>query len=107
GVPYRDSAARQRYGNYDRQAAQAREQFRGREGNLGGASLNDRAGVQSDANRGVASQGGGQLGGGNRDFAGNRAGGGEFNRGGGGSAGNLGANRGAGSGAGFNVGNGA
>src|SRR5437868_9735318 len=36
GVPYRDSAARQRYGNYDRQAARAREQFRGREGSLGG-----------------------------------------------------------------------
>jgi len=118
GVPYRDSAARQRYGNYDRQAAHAREQFREREGSLGGASLNDRAGFQGAANRGVGSQGGGQLGASNRDFAANRGsgagardiganrGGGDFgaNRGGGG--GNLGVNRGGGGG-GFNVSNGA
>jgi hypothetical protein len=40
GVPYRDNASRQKYGNVDRQAAQAREQFRGREsGPVAAASM--------------------------------------------------------------------
>lgn len=73
GVAYRDNGARQTYGNYDRQAAQARDQFRGREGGLGGQGLSDRAGLQSAANRGVG-QGAGGAGG--RDFSGNRPGGG-------------------------------
>ena len=62
GVPYRDNASRQKYGNADRQAAQAREQFRGREGSPGGSSLNDRAGMQNAA----ADRGGG--GAANRDL---------------------------------------
>ena len=57
GVPYRDNGSRGRYGQYDRQAAQARDQFRGREGSLGGQGLNDRAGLQ-DAQRRGAGQGG-------------------------------------------------
>jgi Protein of unknown function (DUF3300) len=124
GVPYRDSAARQKYGNYDRQAAQAREQFRGREGSLGGGGLNDRTGLQSAANPGVGGRESGQLGGANRDLAANRGGsggslsanrgggGGDFgaNRGRAGGSANLGANRGSGGGGGgggFNVSNGA
>jgi hypothetical protein len=90
GVAYRDNGARQQYGKYDRQASQARDQFRGREGGLGGQSLNDRAGLQSAANRGVG-QGGGAAGrdvganrspgagGGSRDFSGGGSRGGGFN----------------------------
>src|SRR5215471_11235761 len=69
GVAYRDNGARQQYGNYDRQASQARDQFRGRESGPGGQSLNDRAGLQSAANRGVG-QGGGA---GGRDVGANRS----------------------------------
>lgn len=62
GVPYRDNATRQRYGGtYDRQAVQARQQFRGRQGSLGGGGLNDRAALQGAANRGVGQAGGGNL----------------------------------------------
>ena len=86
GVPYRDNGARQQYGNRDRQATQARNDFRGRDQGLGGQGLNDRAGRQDAASRGVGQGGaggrdfGGQgAGAGNRDFggagAGNRAGG--------------------------------
>ena len=95
GVPYRDNAARQQYGRHDRQAAQAREQFRGREGSLGGGGLGDRAGLQSAANRGAGNRDLGAnrgAGGGNRDFGANRGGGGR----------DSGSNR----GGGFNVGNG-
>ncbi len=45
-VPYRDAGSREKYRQNDRQAAQAREQFRGRDDGLGGASLNDRQGLQ-------------------------------------------------------------
>src|SRR5215831_12408656 len=69
GVAYRDNGARQQYGSYDRQASQARDQFRGREGGPGGQSLNDRAGLQSAADRGVG-QGGGAAG---RDVGANRS----------------------------------
>ena len=91
-VPYRDNASRQKYGQQNRQAAQSRDQFRGREQ---GAALNDRSGLQSAANRGV-----GQSGAANRDM-------GAANRG---SAANrdMSANRGGSAGGGaFNAGNGA
>jgi hypothetical protein len=102
GVPYRDNGSRQQYGNRDRQASQARNDFRGRDQGLGGQGLNDRAGRQDAASRGV-----GQSGAGGRDFGGQGAGAG--NRGasagqrdfGGGGAG-AGANR--GGGGGFNSG---
>ncbi len=45
-VPYRDAGSREKFGKSDRQAAQAREQFRGRDDSLGGAGLNDRAGLR-------------------------------------------------------------
>src|SRR5207247_7546375 len=73
-VPYRDNASRQKYGTYDRQAAQAREQFRGREGNVGGSGLNDRSGLQNAANRGAGSRDAAGFGGGNASA--NRPGGG-------------------------------
>ena len=94
-VPYRDNASRQKYGAQDRQAAQSRDQFRGREQ---GAALNDRAGRQEAANRGVGQGGGGQ----------NRAGqtGGGANRGPGAGQDFGGGNRGGGGGA-MSVGNGA
>jgi hypothetical protein len=44
-VPYRDNASRDRYKATDRQAAAAREQFRGRDDSLGGGGLSDRAGL--------------------------------------------------------------
>ncbi|HTS21833.1 MAG TPA: DUF3300 domain-containing protein [Casimicrobiaceae bacterium] len=101
GVPYRDNGSRQQYGNRDRQAAQARNDFRGRDQGLGGQGLNDRAGRQEAANRGVGQganrdvgrQGGG--GAGSRDFGGgaggaNRAGAGGGNFGGGAGASNRG-----------------
>ncbi len=69
-VPYRDNASRQKYGNYDRQATQAREQFRGRDSELGGQGLNDRAGLSSAEARGA-----GTLGSGAADRGGGRAGG--------------------------------
>jgi hypothetical protein len=100
GVPYRDNASRQKYGNYDRQAAQARDQFRGRDSGLGAQGLNDKSGLREAQNRGVGSSnnlgnrpgagtadrggaaanrdyggrpGGAQAGGGNRQFdSGNR-----------------------------------
>src|SRR5262249_32825692 len=68
-VPYRANGSRQQYGTRDRQAAQARNDFRGRDSGLGGQGLNDRAGLQSAANRGV-----GQGGAGGRDFGGAGAG---------------------------------
>jgi len=70
-VPYRDNGSRGKYGAQDRQAAQARDQFRGREGSLGGQGLNDRAGLQEAQRRG-AGQGGFD----------NRAGQSNFDRGG-------------------------
>jgi Protein of unknown function (DUF3300) len=81
-VPYRDQASRQRYGATDRQAAQAREQFRGREGSPGGANLTDRAAVQDAARRGAGTGQGG---------VGDRAAAGQGNLGdrGGASQGNL------------------
>ncbi len=45
-VPYRDAASRQQYNGSNRQAAQARDQFRGRDDALGGAGLNDRSGLR-------------------------------------------------------------
>ena len=45
-VPYRDAGSREKYKATDRQAAAAREQFRGRDDSLGGAGLNDRAGLK-------------------------------------------------------------
>jgi hypothetical protein len=82
GVPYRDNASRTKYGNVDRQAAQAREQFRGHEGSLGGGGLNDRAGLQNAAaNRGAGGAAGNrdlgtQVGGAaTRDAGGGRGGG--------------------------------
>ena len=108
GVPYRDSASQQKFGQGNRQASQARNDFRGREGGLGGGGLNDKSGLQSAANRGVG-QGGG-AGAGNRDFGGaggaNRAsqGAGAANRGGGDFGG---ANRAGGSNGAFGGGNGA
>ena len=45
-VPYRDNGSRDKYKASDRQAAAAREQFRGRDDSLGGAGLNDRAGLK-------------------------------------------------------------
>ena len=44
-VPYRDAGSRDRYKATDRQAAAAREEFRGRSDSLGGGGLNDRAGL--------------------------------------------------------------
>ena len=44
-VPYRDAGSREKYKATDRQAAAARDQFRGRDDSLGGAGLNDRAGL--------------------------------------------------------------
>ena len=35
-VPYRDQGSRDKFGQYDRQTAQSREQFRGRDDALGG-----------------------------------------------------------------------
>src|SRR5215471_11874236 len=81
GVPYRDSASQNKFGQGNRQAAQSRNDFRGREGGLGGGGLNDKSGLQSAANRGVG-QGGGA---GNRDVGGANRGGqgaGAANRGG-------------------------
>ena len=68
-VPYRDAGSRNKYQQHDRQAAQAREQFRGRDSSLGGAGLNDRAGLK-DAKRDVGNRGG--AGTGTREFAGNQ-----------------------------------
>jgi hypothetical protein len=94
GVPYRNNGSAQRYGGADRQAAQARDQFRGRSEGLGGGGLNDRAGLQSAANRGVGgasggagARAGGGAGGANRDFGARSAGSAERNYGGGGNRG--------------------
>jgi hypothetical protein len=104
GVPYRDSASQNKFGQGNRQAAQSRNDFRGRDGGLGGGGLNDKAGLQSAQNRGVG-QGGGA---GNRgDFGGGNRGGqgaGAANRGGGDFGG---ANRGGGSTGAFGGGSGA
>ncbi len=56
-VPYRDANSRQQYGKNDRQAAQSREQFRGRDDSLGGKGLNDRAGLSDTANKGAGKAG--------------------------------------------------
>ena len=69
-VPYRDAGSRDKYRQNDRQAAQAREQFRGRNDSLGGAGLNDRKGL-SDAQRDYGNRGGANAG--TRDAAANRA----------------------------------
>ncbi|MCO5125004.1 MAG: DUF3300 domain-containing protein [Rhizobacter sp.] len=68
-VPYRDAGSRDKYRQNDRQAAQAREQFRGRNDSLGGAGLNDRKGL-NEAQRDYGNRGG--AGAGARDAAGNR-----------------------------------
>jgi hypothetical protein len=75
-VPYRDTASRDKFKGTDRQATAAREQFRGRDDSLGGAGLNDRAGLsqaqRDPAVRDRAGAGAGagagtrDLGGGNR-----------------------------------------
>lgn len=67
-VPYRDQASREQFGKSDRQAAQARDQFRGRDDSLGGAGLNDRSGLK-DAQRDPAARDTGA-----RDRAGDRGG---------------------------------
>jgi hypothetical protein len=112
-VPYRDQGSREKFGSHDRQAAQARDQFRGRDDGLGGGGLQDRQGLQQarndpavrdNANR--DRQGAGDRGGaGSRDLAGDRGGAGSrdlaSNRGGpsagtrdlGGAGGGAGANR--------------
>ena len=79
-VPYRDQGSRDKYGgNRDRQATQARDQFRGRDDGLGGQGLNDRQGLQQAQRDGVgtADRGGaGDRGGvGDRGGAGDRGGG--------------------------------
>ena len=51
-VPYRDATSREKYAKVDRQAAQSREQFRGRDDSLGGKGLNDRAGLNDAAKKG-------------------------------------------------------
>ena len=60
-VPYRDAGSRDKYRQNDRQAAQTREQYRGRDDSLGGAGPSDRQGpsqAQRDqGNRGAASAG--------------------------------------------------
>ena len=93
-VPYRDPGSRDKYGKYDRQAAQSREQFRGRDDALGGKALNDRAALSDARDRGVGSAGdrsGAAPGAGQRDFGGAQAGtrdlGGASTRGGGAQAG--------------------
>ncbi len=68
-VPYRDAGSRDKYRQNDRQAAQARDQFRGRNDSLGGAGLNDRKGL-SDAQRDYGNRGGANAG--TRDAAANR-----------------------------------
>jgi len=76
-VPYRDQGSRDKYGKNDRQAAQSREQFRGRDDSLGGKGLNDRSGLNEARDKGIGSPGdrSGAVGGaGQRDVAGNRAG---------------------------------
>lgn len=45
-VPYRDAGSRDKFNGTNRQAAQARDQFRGRDDSLGGAGLNDRSGLR-------------------------------------------------------------
>ncbi|HET6956695.1 MAG TPA: DUF3300 domain-containing protein [Vicinamibacterales bacterium] len=84
GVPYRDNGARGKYGQGDRQAAQARDQFRGRQDSLGGQGLSDRAGLQDAQRRGAGqggfdSRGGAGQGSFDRGGAQNRAGGGQSN----------------------------
>lgn len=68
-VPYRDAGSRDKYRPTDRQAAQAREQFRGRDGSPGGAGINSRQGLnearQQHGDRGAP-------GAGTRDVAANR-----------------------------------
>ncbi|MFO1213115.1 MAG: DUF3300 domain-containing protein [Burkholderiaceae bacterium] len=49
-VPYRDAGSREKFKATDRQAAAAREQFRGRDEGLGGGGLNDRAGLNQAHN---------------------------------------------------------
>jgi Protein of unknown function (DUF3300) len=76
-VPYRDQGSRDKYGKYDRQAAQSREQFRGRDDSLGGKGLDDRSGLNEARDRGVGSPGdrSGSVGGaGTRDLGGAQAG---------------------------------
>lgn len=67
-VPYRDQGSREKFGKSDRQAAQAREQFRGRDDSLGGAGLSDRGGLK-EAQRDPAVRDAGA-----RDRAGDRGG---------------------------------
>lgn len=93
-VPYRDQGSRDKYGKYDRQAAQSREQFRGRDDALGGKGLSDRAALSDARDRGVGSAGdrsGAAPGAGQRDLGGAQAGtrdlGGASSRGGGAQAG--------------------
>jgi len=128
-VPYRDQGSRDKFGGHDRQAAQARDQFRGRDDGLGGGGLQDRQGLQQARNdpavRDTANrdrQGAGDRGGaGSRDLAGDRGGAGSRDLGGdrggpsagtrdlGGTGGGAGSNRAATSdrGGAFSGGNGA
>lgn len=76
-VPYRDAGSRDRYRQDDGQAAQAREQFRGRSDSVGGAGLNDRQGL-NEAQRDHANRGGANAA--TRDVAGNRGNSGAGNR---------------------------
>jgi hypothetical protein len=76
-VPYRDTASRDKFQGSDRQAAQAREQFRGRDDSLGGQGLQDRQGLQQARNDpavrdAAANRGAGQAG--TRDLGGDRGG---------------------------------
>lgn len=85
-VPYRDAGSRDKYNRgSDRQAAQARDQFRGRDDSLGGAGLNDRSGLREAQNNpavrdNAANRSGdragerGAAGGGQRDVGGDRGG---------------------------------
>ena len=75
-VPYRDTASRDKFKGADRQAAAAREQFRGRDDSLGGAGLNDRAGLsQAQRDPAARDRAGAGAGAGTRDLGGNRGGG--------------------------------
>ena len=60
GVAYRDNATRERYGR-DTRGADARNEFRGRGGDLGGdrAGVSDRAGNRGGGDRGAGDRGGG------------------------------------------------
>ncbi len=116
-VPYRDAGSREKYNKNDRQAAQAREQFRGRDDSLGGAGLNDRSGLK-EAQRDPAARDNaardragdrGAAGAGQRDAVANRGGAaaGQRDRGGAAAAGTRPSTTNADRGGAFSGGNGA